>query len=314
MELNELRIFARVAELESFTQAADQLGLAKGRVSMAVRQLEAHVGTRLLQRTTRHVRLTLDGEQFLERCKELIADADLLQAMFQPASSGLRGRLRIDLPNILARDLIIPRLPEFLSAHPLLEVGISTTDRRVDLVQEGFDCVLRVGPLTDADLVARPLGWMKMRNLASPSYLRTHGVPATLADLSRHRIVHYAAKLGTQGAGWEYQDGAAVRVHPMRSAIVVNSTDAYEAACVAGLGLIQAPVRSSQRLVEEGLLVEVMPEFTAAPMPVSLLYPHRRQIAPRVQAILNWIAQVVEPHLMDPQPAGPGRGTRRAKR
>ena len=234
--------------------------------------------------------------------------------MFQPAASGLQGRLCIDLPNALARDLIIPRLPEFLSAHPRLEVGISTTDRRVDLVQEGFDCVLRVGALADADLVARPLGLMKMQNVASPAYLRTHGTPSALADLAQHRIVHYAAKLGTQGAGWEYQDGGVVRVHPMRSAIVVNGTDAYQAACLAGLGLIQAPVQGTQRLVDAGWLVEVMPEFTAAPMPVSLLYPHRRQLAPRVQAILNWITQVVEPYLMDAQPASKGRGARRANR
>ena len=298
MDLDQLRVFARVAELGSFTQAADQLGLAKGRVSLVVQRLEAQVGARLLQRTTRRVRLTPDGEQFLERSKELTADADQLQAMFQPATSGLRGRLRIDLPNSLARDLIIPRLPEFLSAHPLLEVGISTTDRRVDLVHEGFDCVLRIGTLADADLVARPLGLMKMRNVASPAYLRTHGTPETLADLAAHRIVHYAAKLGTQGAGWEYQEGGVARVHPMRSVIVVNGTDAYQAACLAGLGLIQAPVRGTQHWIDAGLLVEVMPNFTAAPMPVSLLYPHRRQLAPRVQAILGWLTQVVEPYLM----------------
>ena len=314
MELEQLRIFARVADLGSFTQAADQLGLTKGRVSIAVQQLEAHVGARLLQRTTRRVRLTPDGEQFHERCKELLGEAEQLQAMFQPASSGLRGRLRIDLPNSLARDLIIPRLPEFLAAHPLIELGISTTDRRVDLVQEGFDCVLRIGPLADAGLIARRLGVMRMRNVASPAYLREHGTPETLADLAAHRIVHYAAKLGTQGAGWEYQEGEVVRVHPVRSAVVVNGTDAYQAACLAGLGLIQAPVHGTQHLVDAGLLVEVLPAFTAAPMPVSLLYPHRRQMAPRVQAVLKWISEVVEPWLADMPPAGKGQGTRRARR
>lgn len=297
MDLDTLRIFARVAELASFTQAADQLGLAKGRVSAAVQQLEAQLGTRLMQRTTRRVRLTPDGEQFLERCKELLADAEQLQAMFQPAASSLRGRLRIDLPTTLARDVIIPRLPEFLAAHPLLEVGISTTDRRVDVVQEGFDCVLRVGALADTGLVARPLGAVTMCNTASPAYLRTFGTPKTLADLAQHRIVHYAAKLGTQGAGWEYLDGGVRRVLPMRSAVVVNSADAYQAACVAGLGLIQVPAHATQQLIDAGVLVDVMPQFRAAPMPVSLLYPNRRQIAPRVQAMLNWIAQVMEPHL-----------------
>lgn len=311
MDLDQLRIFVRVAELASFTQAADQLGLAKGRVSLAVQQLEAHVGARLLQRTTRRVRLTPDGEQFLDRSKELLADAEQLQAMFQPAASGLRGRLRIDLPNALARDLLIPRLPEFLAAHPQLELGISTTDRRVDLVQEGFDCVLRVGALADSELIARPLGAMAMRNTASPAYLRAHGTPTTLADLAQHRIVHYAAKLGTQGAGWEYVDDGVVRLHPMRSAIVVNGTDAYQAACLAGLGLIQAPVRGTQRLVDAGFLVEVMPGFTAAPMPVSLLHPHRRHVAPRVQAMLNWIAQVVEADLKTPPPAGSAKARRR---
>lgn len=305
MNLDELRIFARVAELGSFTRAAEQLGLAKGRVSAAVQQLEARLGARLLHRTTRQVRLTDDGEQFLARCQELVADAEQLQAMFQPAaSSGLRGRLRIDMPHALACSLVLPRLPEFLADHPLLEVGISTTDRRVDLLQEGFDCVLRVGPLGDSELVARRLGLMAMRNLASPAYLRAHGTPTRLADLAAHRVVHYAAKLGTQGAGWEYQKGGETHVHPMRCAVVVNGTDAYHAAGLAGLGFIQVPVFGSQHLVDSGALVEVMPRFTAAPMPVSLLYPNRRQLAPRVQAVLNWIAQVVSPCLLQ-EPAKP---------
>jgi DNA-binding transcriptional LysR family regulator len=312
MDLDQLRIFERVADLGSFTQAADQLGLAKSRVSAVVQQLESDVGARLLQRTTRRVRLTPDGEQFIERCKEVIADAEQLQGMFQPAAMGLRGRLRIDLSNALARDLIIPRLPEFLTAHPLLEVGISTTDRRVDLVQDGFDCVLRIGRNADTDLIARPLGVMRMRNLAAPSYLRAHGTPASLADLSQHRIVHYAAKLGSQGAGWEYQEGGLTRIHPMRSAIVVNGTDAYQAACLAGLGMVQVPVYGTQHLVDAGRLVDVMPGHIAAPMPVSLLYPNRRQMAPRVQAILNWLAQVVQPCLDAAEPTGTLRTHRKS--
>ena len=298
MELDELRIFARVAELTSFTQAAEQLGLAKGRVSAAVQHLETRLGARLLQRTTRRVALTPDGEQFLERCKELLADAEQLQAMFQPVATGLRGRLRIDLSSSMARDLIIPRLPEFLQAHPLLEVGISTTDRHVDLVQEGFDCVLRVGALGDSDLVARPLGELAMRNVASPAYLRAHGLPKTLDDLAAHRVVHYAAKLGTQNAGWDYVENGVPRLLPMRSALVVNGIDAYQAACLAGLGLIQVPLLGVQRLIEAGLLVDVLPDYRAAPMPISLLYPHRRHLPPRVQAMLNWLAQVVTPALV----------------
>jgi DNA-binding transcriptional LysR family regulator len=299
MDLAELRIFATVAQLASFTRASEQLGLAKARVSTAVQHLEAGLGTRLLQRTTRSVRLTPDGEQFLARCRDLLADAEHLQSMFQPAATGLRGRLRIDLPNALARELVIPRLPEFLAAHPLLEIGISTTDRRVDLVHEGFDCVLRIGALGDSELLSRPLGHLRMRNVASPAYLRAHGTPRTLADLAQHRVVHYAGTLSGQGAGWEHHDPATgrTRQHPVRAVVTVNGTDAYQAACLAGLGLIQAPVPGTQRLVASGQLVEVLPGFTAAPMPVSLLYASRRQQPPRVQAVMAWLAQVLAPYL-----------------
>ena len=298
MDLHELRIFATVAELASFSRAAEQLGLAKGRVSTAVRQLEAQLGTRLLQRTTRSVRVTPDGERFLDRCKELLTEAEQLQAMFQPAASGLTGRLRIDLPNTLARDFVLPRLPEFLAAHPQLEVGISTTDRRVDLVHEGFDCVLRVGALVDSDLVARPLGFLRMRNVASPAYLRAHGTPHALADLANHRVVHYMPSLNALGAGWDYVDAdGSPRSLPMRAHVTVNGTDAYQAAALAGLGLIQAPALGTEPLIAAGRLVDVLPEFRAPSMPVSLMLPHRRQLAPRVQAVLAWLTQVVAPQL-----------------
>ncbi len=244
------------------------------------------------------MRLTPDGERFLDRCKELLTEAEQLQAMFQPAASGLSGRLRIDLPNRLARDIVLPRLPEFLAAHPLLEIGISTTDRRVDLVHEGFDCVLRVGTLVDSDLVARPLGFMRMRNVASPGYLSTHGTPRTLADLAQHRVVHYTPSLIAQGASWEYVDADGQRrTLAMRANVTVNGTDAYQAAALAGLGLIQAPTFGTDALVAAGELVEVLPRFIAPAMPVSLMVPHRRQLAPRVHAVMAWLTQVIAPHL-----------------
>ena len=298
MELHELRIFATVAELASFSRAAEQLGLAKGRVSIAVQQLETQVGTRLLQRTTRRVRLTPDGERFLDRCKELLTEAEQLEAMFRPTSSGLTGRLRIDLPTRMARELVLPRLPEFLAAHPRLEIGISTTDRHVDLVHEGFDCVLRVGALVASELVARPLGFLPMRNVASPAYLRAHGTPRTLADLAGHRVIHYTPSLNTQGAGWEYVDAEGQhRTLPMRALVTVNGTDAYQAAALAGLGLIQAPALGIATLLANGELVEVLPGWRAPALPVSLMLPNRRQLAPRVQAVMAWLTQLIAPRL-----------------
>ncbi|HEX4384222.1 MAG TPA: LysR family transcriptional regulator, partial [Myxococcales bacterium] len=226
MDIDSVRMFIKVADLASFTRAAEHLGLSKARVSAAVQQLEAEVGSKLLQRSTRVVRLTSDGEEFLASARRLADDASELAAMFQ-APSTLRGRVRVDLPQSLARSLFIPRLPELLAEHPRLEVLLSTTDRRVDLIREGFDCVLRVGKLTDSGLTARKLGEMPMMNCASPGYLKKYGTPRSLEDLDEHLVIHYSQRFGADSAGFEYRDGNVYREKPMRSLLTVNSTDSY---------------------------------------------------------------------------------------
>ncbi len=296
MDLEAVRTFVKVAELASFTLAADHLGLSKARVSTRVRELEAAVGSTLLHRSTRAVRLTPDGERFLARARQLVADGDELASMFH-APSDLRGRVRIDLPQGLARSLLIPRLPELLTAHPELEVQLSTTDRRVDLVREGFDCVLRVGKLADSHLVARRLGEMRMMNCASPSYLERHGTPRTLSDLDRHVVVHYALRWGNDTPAFEYREGSTYRERPMRAVVSVNSTDAYNAACVAGLGIIQAPRWGVLGQIAKGELVEILPRHPCAPLPVSLVHAHGRRVPPHTRAVMGWITSVLKPHL-----------------
>lgn len=302
MELGALRTFVTVAELASFTRAAERLGMPKARVSTTVQQLEAELGTRLLHRTTRTVRLTPDGEQLRERALLLLADAEELQSLFHQAPSTLRGRLRVDMPIALAREVVIPRLPAFLAAHPQLDLELSTTDRRVDLVHEGFDCVLRVGTLHDSGLVARRLGEQWQTNVASPAYLAAHGTPHTLADLALHRLVRYAPALGGGPALWEYMTAQGLSTLPMASVVTVTGTDAYRDACLAGLGIIQAPAYWLRPLIAEGALVELMPAFCAPPMPVSLVYPHRRHVSKRVQAFMDWMDAVLQPYLQAPVP------------
>lgn len=160
--LELILIFIRVAEMGSFTRAADSLGIQKGRASTAVRRLEEEVGVRLLHRTTRSVHLTEDGRAFHARARDVLADVDELHSMFAGERVALRGRLRVDLPTEMARTTIVPALPDFLALHPELELELSSTDRQVDLVQEGFDCVLRIGPIGDETLVARRLGQLRM--------------------------------------------------------------------------------------------------------------------------------------------------------
>lgn len=293
MDLDALRIYLLVAESASFTRAAERLGLTRARVSAVVQQLEADLGTRLLQRTTRSVRVTPDGQLFAERAQALVGEADELQALFQRQPAALRGRLRVDMPGQLSSQVLIPRLPEFLAAHPQIELELSSTDRRVDLVHEGFDCVIRAGALRESGLVARPLGLLPQINVASPAYLAVHGIPHTLEDLARHRLVRYSSTLGGTPTGWEYTTPEGPQMLPMAAVLAVNNTFAYESACLAGLGIIQAPALGLQAWIDSGRLVEVLPAYRADPLPVTLLYAHRRQVARRVQAFMDWVASVM---------------------
>ncbi len=298
--IDAMQAFVRVAELGSFTRSAEALDLPKATVSSLVRQLETELGAQLLHRTTRSVRLTQDGQLCYDRCKDLLADLDDLRALFQRSAPTLRGRLRVDLPVGIARHHVIPNLPQFLAAHPLLTLELSSTDRRVDLVGEGFDCVLRVGPVIDTSLIAKPLGRLRVVNCASPAYIARYGRPNTLEDLDTHRLVHYAASFGARPDGFEYHDGEGYRTREMHGALTVNNSQAYEAACLAGLGLIQAPAIGLRAQIAEGRLVEVLPQYRAEPMPVWLLYAHRRHPSTRLRAFVEWLEAVLKPQL-DPE-------------
>jgi DNA-binding transcriptional LysR family regulator len=294
-KIEAMQIFVRVAEQASFTRVAESLGIPKASASMAVQQLESTLGTRLLHRTTRKVQMTHDGQACYERCKDLLADLDDLEGMFRQSGQSLRGRLRVDMPSRIARRYVIPQLARFLQAHPQLELELSSTDRLVDLIQEGFDCVLRVGTPRDPHLVVRPVGGLTIINCASAEYLRRCGTPRTIADLAEHRLIDYVTTFGARSTGFEYVEANELRSLPMSGSVVVNDTDAYEAACVAGFGLIQAPEIGVREHLASGALVEVLPQYRPAPMPVSLLYAHRRNLPTRVRAFMEWLVETLRP-------------------
>jgi DNA-binding transcriptional LysR family regulator len=299
MHLTEsLRIFVRVAELASFSAAADLLSLPRTTVSAAVREAEAQLGTRLLHRTTRRVQLTQDGQVVFERALDLLGDVEELRGMFRADGTPLSGRLRVDMPAAIANEIVMPALPAFLAKHPALELQLSSVDRRVDLVREGFDCVLRVGRIGDTSLIARPLGAYRMVNVASPTYLKAAGKPKHLGDLERHRLVHYVPNLGEKPDGFEYVDKAGhVGQVQMTGAVTVNTTAAYVAAALAGLGIVQVPAASVQAFVQSRQLLELLPDWRAAPMPVALVYASRRHQPRRVQTFMDWLADLVTPRL-----------------
>ncbi|MEK2643961.1 LysR family transcriptional regulator [Bdellovibrio sp. BCCA] len=286
---NSMQIFVRVAELESFTKAAESLSVPKATVSTNIQQLESSLGVRLLHRTTRKVQMTQDGLSFYERCKDLLADVEETESMFRKNSGSVTGRIRVDMGVGIARSLVLPRMPEFMDKYPNVEIEFSCSDRRVDLIREGFDCVIRVGHLNDSGLIARPLGKLTLINCASPTYLEKNGRPKKLEDLTNHKLIHYVPILGSKPDGFEYFDGEKYRTIKMKGSVAVNNTDAYTSACLAGMGIIQVPVVGVKSLLKEEKLIEVLPKLRAEPMPVSLVYPHRRNLAKRVQLFMDWV-------------------------
>lgn len=289
-----IKRFVRVAELGSFTKAADSLGLPKASVSQAVQQLENRLGTQLLHRTTRKVQLTPDGQVFYERGKDLLTEMDELDSLFQGDDASISGLIRVDMSYPMARNVVIPHLPEFLNRYPNLQVDLSSTDRRVDPIAEGFDCVVRTGALTDSGLIVRHIGELPQTNFASPAYLAKYGEPKQLEDLSRHWLIHYHVNASTRFDAFEYWDGQTCQRIPMQSRVSVNNVDAYRAACVAGLGITQAPFLGAHELIADGKLVEILKDFRAPGMPVSLLYPHRRNLSKRMRIFMDWLSELVK--------------------
>ncbi len=296
--LDQYRVFIQVAQMDSFIKAAHALGLPRASVSAAVQQLEAALGARLLHRTTRQVRLTADGLQLLERVRALLAEAEDIDQFFHTRQRKVSGRLNVDVPSRIARRLIVPALPSLLRRHPRLQLALGSTDRTIDLVHEGVDCAVRVGTLHDSSLVVHPLGQIALINCASPGYLREHGMPTTPDDLEQgHWSVGYAAAGTGRELPWEYLSSDREQARPLPSRVVTNNAETYIACCLAGLGLIQIPRFDVQHLLDKGELVEVMPQYRAASMPVSVLYPHRRQRSPRLVAFIEWFDKLMRPHI-----------------
>ncbi|MGL4614447.1 MAG: LysR family transcriptional regulator [Shewanella sp.] len=301
--LQAMQIFMRVAELQSFTQASLSLGLSKTHVSNVVAQFETFLGARLLQRTTRTVRLTQDGQSCYERCKSVLAEFQELESLFQLQAEQVSGRLRVDMPTGIARYLVLPKMTEFIEQYPHIELELSSTDRKVDVIAEGFDCVIRVGSVLQEGLIAKKLGYFKMANCASSAYLAKYGKPENLEDLTQHnhKLIHYVSQLGGADPGFAYQDphnNQTSLTIQLPTLITVNNADAYNSACLAGLGIIQAPNIGLAKYLSSGELVEILPNYPAPPMPVSLLYPHRRHLSKRLQVFMAWLNQLILPFLV----------------
>jgi DNA-binding transcriptional LysR family regulator len=280
-----MQLFIRVVERRSFTAAAHDTGIPRSTVTQTVKKLEERLGVRLLQRTTRVVSPTLDGEAYYRRCLAILDDIEDAEGAFSGALP--KGALRVEVQGTLARHFLLPGLPAFFSKYPELTLSMSESDRWVDLVHEGVDCVLRYGKLPDSDMVAREVAMLERITCASPGYLERFGTPASAEDLAGHQIVGIRALSSGGLAPLEFTEGA-IRSVMLPSTLSVTGPESYLAATRLGLGIAQMPRFHIDEDLRRGTLVQLMPQAPAPSMAVSLLYPRSRQLSPRVRVFLDW--------------------------
>lgn len=292
--LDAMRLFTRIVELGSFTAAADDLQLPRATVTHAIKQLESRLKVRLLERTTRSVRTTLDGEAYYQRCLRLLADLDETESVFRQAGGSPRGTLRVALQGTVARHFIIPVLPDFLARHPEMKLELGFGDRPVDLIREGYDCALRSGPLPDSSLVARRVALMEQVTVASIDYLARHGEPLHPDDLlgGNHRAVSYMSMATGRHESLDFTIDGENRAYILPNVVAVNDADAYTAAALAGLGIIQVPRYHALDHIHAGRLREILQPWRLPPMPVQAVYPTHRQLSPRVRVFVDFLADL----------------------
>ncbi|NTF43020.1 LysR family transcriptional regulator [Rhizobium rhizogenes] len=285
-----MRVFCRVVERRSFTLAAEDTGLPRSTVTDAIKQLEARLGVRVLQRTTRHVSPTLDGEAYYQRCLRILSDIEDAEGAFAGAKP--KGVLRVDVHGTLARHFVLPNLPSFLETYPEIEFQMTEGDRFVDLIREGIDCVLRVGTLQDSDMIARRVAMLEEVTLAAPAYVERYGMPVHPDALDGHRMVGFRSSATGGLLPLEFEVGGTVREITLPATISVNAAESYFAAAKLGLGLIQVPRYHAEDALDAGQLLHVLKDFPPTRTPVSMLYPRSRQLSPRVRVFIDWLVRV----------------------
>ncbi|MGF6507763.1 LysR family transcriptional regulator [Paraburkholderia sp. 32] len=289
-----MQVFTKVVEMKSFSRAADALDLPRASPTIIIKKLEAHLQVRLMQRTTRRLNLTPEGAEYYERCVRILAEIDETEDLLVNTGKGPRGRLRVDMPASIGRLIVMPRIEEFRERFPNVNLMIGFGDKRVDLIQEGVDCAIRVGELEDSSLVARRLGNLLTLTAASPEYIRRFGEPRRIEDLEQHLAVHYFSSRTGRITNFSFEKGDGSTDVKMTGALSVNDADAYVMCGVSGAGLIQAPRFMLAPYLQSGELVEILADWKPRTMPIAAVYPHNRHLAPKVRVFVEWIAELFD--------------------
>ena len=283
--------FASAARHASFARAARELGLSPSAVAKNVARLEAQLGMRLFHRTTRQVTLSQDGEELYARCQRILEDVESLEAAAADGRSGTRGTLRIDMPVSYGRQVVLPVLTKLMARHPELKIDARFSDQVVDIVKEGLDAAVRIGPLADSSLVGRMFDQQLIWTYASPAYLARHGKPGSPDELTRHTCLLFRLPSSGRDRPWQFRAGKRDFSLTPESGVRLGDGEALVQAAAAGLGLVQAPTYLAEHEVKRGRLVESLQRYRPAPLPISLVYPSHRHIPLRVRALADALAE-----------------------
>ncbi|CAM2156798.1 LysR family transcriptional regulator, regulator for bpeEF and oprC [Pararobbsia alpina] len=291
-QLLAMRAFARVVEAGSFTRAADSLDLPNATMSKLVRELEAHLGVRLLQRTTRRVTVTPEGQDYYAKATRVLRDLEDMDSSFSSAKSHPRGHLRIDVGGSTARDVLIPLLPDFIARYPDIRIDLGVSDRSVDLIEDNVDCVIRGGPLDNSSLIARHIGDAAMVTCATPEYLKLYGVPAYPDELKNgHRLIAYVSAQNGRALPFRFARSGEKSEIKVDHRIGINESNAHLAAAVAGMGIIQTFAYSARAALDEGTLVEILRKWRPPPYPFHIVYPQNRHVTHRLRVFIDWLLE-----------------------
>jgi LysR family transcriptional regulator for bpeEF and oprC len=291
-----MEVFARVVETSGITRAADSLKLPKATATTLIQRLEASLGVRLLNRTTRRVSVTPDGAAYYERCIAILAQVRETEESLAQRHATPGGRLRVDVPTLLARSVIVPALPAFFARYPDIELELGCSERRADLIEEGIDCAVWSGELEDSSLIARSAGQLYFATCAAPSYLAEHGQPGHPDELVRHRCINHFSPRTGKVFDWVFAKNGVRIQTSLKGYIALDDENSYVAAAEAGLGIAQTPAFVLKEAMERGSLELVLGDWFPEPVPLFVVYPHNRHLSGKIRVFVDWIAELFGEH------------------
>ena len=295
-KLQAMQVFVRVVETGGVTRAADSLGVPKATATTLIQKLEATLGVRLLNRTTRRVSVTPDGAAYYDRCLAILSLVRDTEESLGQQHATPRGRLRVDVPTLMARSVFVPALPRFFARYPDIELALASSERRADLIEEGIDCAVWSGEIEESNFVARRVGFLYFGTCAAPSYIAKYGRPEHPDDLVRHRCINHFSPRTGKISDWVFSKNG-VRVQTsLRGNVALEDENSYVAAAEAGLGIAQIPAFVLKESMERGSLDLLLGDWFPEPSPLYVVYPQFRHLSGRIRVFVDWVAQMLGDH------------------